>query len=124
MRTPALALLALALGVPAYADTMYEYTGNPFTIWKGDICEGDCRLTVTLTLPGVLPANMVQTANVTLPILAFSIGDGHNINQAPGSHPMIGSSSMPPMRAGFRPSGASPRSSASGSRTPRGSPRR
>lgn len=88
MRIVALSLVVLALAVlPVEANTMYEYIGNPFTTWKGDVCEGDCHLTVQLILSDPLPSNLIQPASVKLPVLSFWIGDGKNVNYLPGLTP-------------------------------------
>ncbi len=89
-----LPLLAILL-VPATADTMYVYTGNPYSqfyVCVNDIgnCSstnilGQTRLTGSFTVPSPLPANMPLT-NIA-PVL-YSFSDGFEGQSFSGSGPI------------------------------------
>jgi hypothetical protein len=82
-------LSAIVLAAPASADTVYTYTGNPFTGFQGnDACTagvGECQLSLSFTLTSPLPANFGSDgfgfiAQVTP--LSFSMTDGvHTLTQ-------------------------------------------
>jgi hypothetical protein len=37
---------------------MYEYTGNTYTSWTGEVCRGDCATSVSFVLPALLPTSI------------------------------------------------------------------
>src|ERR1700741_2100373 len=78
MRIVGLSLLALVLAVhPSHADTLYEYTGNPFTSWTGGVCAGDCAIAIVV-LPSVplAPNQGPQPGGGILTSGLFTITDG------------------------------------------------
>lgn len=82
-------LCAIVLASPATADTVYTYTGNPFTFFiPPDACTegvGECQISLSFTLASALPANfgLGFGGSVTLVTpLSFSITDGvHTLAQ-------------------------------------------
>jgi hypothetical protein len=54
-------LCAVFLAPPPSADTVYTYTGNPFTIFVGDAActagVGECQVSLSFTLASPIPAN-------------------------------------------------------------------
>ena len=81
-------LCAIVLAPPASADTLYSYTGNPFTSFQGtDACTagvGECQISLSFTLALPLPANFgseVFSLTQVTP-LSFSMADGvHTLTQ-------------------------------------------
>jgi len=73
-------LCAIVLAPPATADTMYTYTGNPFTFFEGnDACAagvGECQISLSFTLASPLPANFGFGFVKLVTPLSFSITDG------------------------------------------------
>jgi hypothetical protein len=76
---------AIVLAPPASADTLYTYTGNPFTQFQGtDSCTagvGECSITLSFTLASPIPNNFGFFIAQVFP-LSFSMSDGvHNLTQ-------------------------------------------
>jgi hypothetical protein len=77
-------LCAIALAPSAGADTVYTYTGNPFTDFYGsDTCisgVGECQVSFSFTVASPLPANFGSEFQSGYPVypLAFSLTDGVN----------------------------------------------
>ena len=76
---PALVLGLCLFAASARADTIYTYTGNPFTDFFGvDSCTnsvGECSISGSFTLAAALPPNLPVTV---LTPLKFSFTDGVN----------------------------------------------
>lgn len=75
MRILALALVALAVMVlPVDADTLYQYTGRLFDTWTGEVCQGDCALSISFLTPGPLnPSDPLQPGFI---LRELTMGDG------------------------------------------------
>lgn len=72
-------LLIAISALPAIADTVYTYTGNPYTLFEGLSCPPVCSITATLEFATPLADNLGSNfllAAVT-PV-SFSITDGSN----------------------------------------------
>jgi PEP-CTERM motif len=69
--------LVLLLGSPVRvkADSIYTYTGNPFTIFSGYSCPPECNLSGSFTLASPLADNL-SLAQITP--TAFSFTDGNS----------------------------------------------
>jgi hypothetical protein len=100
LQLSAIALIGLALSSPpAFAQSTYTYTGNPFTLFScgpnnSDTATMDCstpfpanpltsytatdHVTATLTLATPLPANLAITDVQTSPGFALSMNDGEH----------------------------------------------
>jgi hypothetical protein len=64
-----------ALALPARADTVYTYTGNPFTTFVGGLsCPPECHITGEFTVVQPLAANL---GNVSVSPSSFSFTDGN-----------------------------------------------
>ena len=79
-------LCAIVLAPSATADTVYTYTGNPFTEFQGtDACiggVGECSITLSFTLAFPLPANFGSGFLTLVTPLSFSMTDGvHTLTQ-------------------------------------------
>jgi len=72
------ALLLAVFVVPAQADTIYNYFGDPFTFVQGVYAPGD-RITGTLVLSDLFtsPLNEFGRYNVSAFVLSYSFTDGH-----------------------------------------------
>lgn len=69
------ALLAIGLAPSARADTIYTYTGNPFTSFSGGYaCPPVCKITGSFTLATALPPN--QGLTILAPPISFNFTDG------------------------------------------------
>jgi hypothetical protein len=81
-------LLLLFVAGPADATYLYTYTGNQLdTLVAGDICAGDCRITVSFERSDLLPVNFVNASGMeTLP-LSLSVTDGVNAINFPDTTP-------------------------------------
>ncbi len=81
----------LAVAPSASADTVYTYTGSPFTSFVGGYaCPPVCRVTGSFTLPLALPANF-GFAQIVPSSYAFTDGLNSWNNTNSTSTPLLGS---------------------------------
>jgi hypothetical protein len=67
-------LMCATIALSARANTIYTYTGNPFTVFGGTYaCPPQCGVTGSLTLTNPLAANL---SNVSITPTSFSFTDG------------------------------------------------
>jgi len=66
----------ISLATPAFADTTYTYSGNPFTTFQGTYsCPSECSITGSFTLASPLPANLAL-ATISPSSYEFTDGSG------------------------------------------------
>ena len=71
-----------SLTLPAYGDTVYTYTGNPFDTWApGFSCPNVCNVTGSFTLSSPLAPNLPD-GTVVVPIAATLFSSGVTLTLA------------------------------------------
>jgi hypothetical protein len=78
---------AIVLAPSAGADTLYTYTGNPFTtFFPPDMCVvgvGECQISFSFEVPSPLPPSFGSGSGAFVTPLAFSMTDGvHTVTQS------------------------------------------
>jgi hypothetical protein len=86
-----LSLLCLVLPGSLRADTIYSYTGNPYTVNLGTYSGGTYSLSVSFDVAAGTPLDsLAPDTNITADVTSFSFTDNHGLSITPAN--LIGAS--------------------------------